>query len=101
MEFDRIKKECFWDYDISEEEINTILQENITGKKAFLFEKILLNSTRFLYDLQIFSKDDLKKLIEAYKIPSFNRDYCFRRFNMAEVYFLNKPLLIDELKWTA
>lgn len=49
----------------------------------------------------MFNKEDLKELLETYKIPQFNIDYAFRRKNIAEVYFFDKPLLIDELKWIA
>ena len=66
-----------------------------------LFEKILLNSTDMLCDLQIFKKVDLKRLIEGYEVPSFNHEYIFRRKNITEVYFLDKKLEIEELKWVA
>lgn len=95
----RIIKDCFWDYDISENDILDILKSNNIREKAFLFEKILLNSTRLFHDLKIFNKSDLKLLLDEYKLPNFNRDFAFRRKNLAEVYFFNKPLLIDDLKW--
>ncbi len=98
--FERIKKECFWDYDISIEWIKDVIEGDDFSKKQFIFEKILLNSTRLFEDLNIFSQQDLKMLIENYKIPSFNREYCERRKNLVEVYFLNKPLTIKELQWT-
>ena len=66
-----------------------------------LFEKILLNSTSLFNDLKIFDIKDIEIYLEEYKIPRFNSEYAFRIKNLAEVYFLNKPLLIDELKWVA
>jgi len=66
-----------------------------------LFEEILLNSTRLLVDLNIFKNDDLQNLIEKFKVPAFNHDYVFRRKNIAKVYFLDKSLKINELKWVA
>ncbi len=95
----RMIKECFWDYNISENDILDILKSNDIRKKAFLFEKILLNSTRLFHDLKIFNKSDLKLLLDEYKLPNFNRDFAFRRKNLVEVYFFNKPLLIEDLKW--
>ncbi len=95
----RIIRDCFWDYDISENDILDILKSNNIREKAFLFEKILLNSTRLFHDLKIFNKSDLNLLLDEYKLPNFNRDFAFRRKNLAEVYFFNKPLLIDDLKW--
>jgi hypothetical protein len=70
-------------------------------EKSFLFDKIIQNSGRLFIDLNIFKKENLKQLIEEYKIAEFNNDYLSRRKNLAEVYFFDKPLLIDELKWTA
>jgi len=99
--YDRVIKECFWDMHIEEKDINAILNSNDLRKKTFLFDKILLNSTRMLSDLKIFTRDDLKMMIENFKVPKFNADYIGRRKNMAEVFYLDKPLEIDELKWIA
>ncbi len=101
IDYSRIKKDCFWDLDISNKEIDNIANGDDFRKKSYLFEKILLNSTKLFSDLEIFKIDDLRVLVENYKIPRFNHEYAFRRKNMVEVYFFNKPLLIDELKWVA
>jgi len=97
----RVLKECFWDMNLSSDDISDIAKGDDVSKKKFLFRKLLLNSTRMLTDLKIFNQDDLKMLIETFIVPKFNHDYIFRRHNIAEVYFLDKPLLIDELKWVA
>lgn len=99
--YDRIIKDCFWDLAISEEDIKNILHSNDKKKKAFLFDKILLNSTQMLVDLQIFTIDEIKEFLNEYKVQKFNYNHIFRRKNIAEVYFLNKPLEINELKWIA
>jgi hypothetical protein len=99
--YDRIIRECFWDSDTSEEEIRGIVSGDDTRKKKQLFERILLNSSRYLRDLQLFSREDLRFLLEEYRLPEFNYDHAFRRKNIAEVFFLDKELLIDELKWIA
>ncbi|HBM16700.1 MAG TPA: hypothetical protein DD381_10220 [Lentisphaeria bacterium] len=101
IDFNRIGKECFWDLLITEKQINDIVIHGSSSEKAFLFEKILLNSTRLFEDLRIFPNDELKYLIENYRVPEFNNEFVFRRKNLAEVYFLRKPLLIEELKWIA
>jgi len=56
-------------------------------KKLFLFENILLNSTNLFKDLSIFKREDLRILLEQYRVPDFNRDYIFKRKNMAEAFF--------------
>lgn len=100
-DYERIQKECFWDLNISSYDIKNILINNDSKKVNLLFEKILLNSTALFKDLEIFDKKELETLLENYKVPRFNGEYAFRRKNMAEVYFFDKPLLIDELKWVA
>ena len=99
--YESIRKDCFWDLDISDEEIDAIIQGEDMRKKSILFEKILLNSTALFKDLALFEKEQLAQLLDSYQVPSFNADYAFRRKNLAEVYFFDKPLLIDELKWAA
>ncbi len=101
IEFSRILKECFWDVDIQASEIKEIISGQDFRKKQFLFEKILLNSTKMLRDLSMFESSELQGLLDNLKIPSFNYDYVFRRKNIVEVYFFNSKLLIDELKWVA
>jgi len=101
INYERIKKDCFWDYTFSDDEILAMAKGNDPHKRSFLFQKILRNSTALFEDLKIFDKATLKALLENYKVPTFNQDYIFRRKNLAEVYFFDKPLLIDELKWTA
>jgi len=100
-DYERIIKDCFWEFKLTMQDIDTIINGVNIDKKKFLFEKILLNSTNLLNDLAIFKQNDLIILIENYQVPKFNYEYNFRRKNSAEVYFLDKPLLIDELKWVA
>lgn len=99
--YQRIQKDCFWDLGLTSDDIKKIVDSDDIKQINMLFEKILLNSTALFHDLQIFDKKRLKMLLENYKIPQFNKEYAFRRKNMAEVYFFDKPLLIDELKWIA
>ena len=101
LDFTRLIKECFWDVDIDKFQITDIISGNDLRKKQFLFEKILLNSTKVFNDLSIFDKKELKKLLQNTKVPSFNREYVFRRKNLVEVYFFDADLLIEELKWVA
>lgn len=95
----RILKECFWDYDLSEEEIIGIVESDNSKLKMFLFQKIIANSTNMLKALRIFSKDDLKKLLESYKIPQFNHNFIKRRKDIAEFIFFGKEVSIKELRW--
>ncbi len=101
INFKRMKKDCFWDYDCSDEDIVRWANSSNVRERKFLFEKILLNSTNLFNDLKILDKKILYDLLENYKIPQFNYDYIFKRKNMAEVYFFDKAVLVNELKWVA
>jgi len=100
VNYDKILKDCFWEYDFSIDDIKNLAIGD-EREKSFLFQKILLNSTALFNSLKIFDNSTLKILIENYKVPAFNNAYIFKRKNMAEVYFLNKPLTVNELKWVA
>ena len=95
-----IIKDCFWDLNFTDRDIIEIVNSNNFKRKSFLFNKILLNSTNLFVALKIFTKNDLKMLIEKFVVPEFNYDYISRRKNIVEVFFFDKPLLIDELKWS-
>lgn len=99
VDYDRIIKDCFWDLHITADMLDNIVQGDDLYQKKMLFEKILLNSTALFKDLRIFPENELAFLLENYQVPQFNHDYAFKRKNMAEVYFFNKPLMITELKW--
>ncbi len=101
IDYQRIIKECFWDMKMEVKDIDTIVNSSDMSKKIFLFEKLLLNSTQMFQDLLLFKKDELEKLLENFKIPRFNKEYIAKRKNMVEVYFFDKPLEVDELKWIA
>jgi hypothetical protein len=100
VNYDKILKDCFWEYNFSIDDIKNLAIKD-EREKSFLFQKILLNSTALFNALKIFDNNTLKILIENYKVPTFNNAYISKRKNMAEVYFLNKPVTINELKWVA
>ena len=99
--YKRIIKDCFWDLNFKVDDIQKIISSKDIQKRSFLFNKILLNSTNMFQSLKIFTVDEIKYFLDELEIPKFNYDYIFKRKNMAEVYFLDRPLLIDELKWIA
>ena len=101
MKYERLIKECFWDYNFKDEDIERLLHSSDFQDKQFLYEKILINSTNLLGDMQLFNKEDLKKLTDTYQIPSFNQEYIHKRHNIIQYFFFDEPLEIDELKWVA
>ncbi len=101
MNLDRINKECFWEYNFTNEEIVRMAKSNNLKVKLFLLGKILANSTNLFSDLRIFSLKEIENLLEIIKIPNFKREYFERRKNLIEFYFFGKPLKVEELKWQA
>lgn len=101
FDFYRVQKECFWDISMSEEMLYNIINSQDMKKKQYVFEKILLNSTKIFSDLKIFNKNELKDFTKNINVSSFNRAHILRRKNLVEVYFFNKELQVDELKWVA
>ncbi|MBN2823718.1 MAG: hypothetical protein JXQ76_00215, partial [Campylobacterales bacterium] len=63
INFNRIQKECFWDYKLSDDDIKRLSSSTIPKEQKFLFEKILLNSSAMFNDLKIFDTQQLKALI--------------------------------------
>jgi len=97
----KIAKDCFWEYHFSAEDIEHIFKNTEKREKQFLFEKILLNSHELLNDMKLFNQQDLQIMLNKYIIPPFNKEYIHRRKNIVDYYFFNKPLEINELKWSA
>ncbi len=98
-DLDRIRRECFWETTMTPQDILRMARAGNREEKRFIFEKILLNSTHLLNDISIFDLDDLKELVENYKLPQFNREHAAKRKNLVEVFFFDKDLVIDELLW--
>jgi len=96
-----ILKECFWEYNFTEDDIIALAKSQNRQEKMFLFTKILENAKELIKSMKIFDKNDLEYLIESYNLPTFKRNYMARRLNIIEYYFLDKPLTISELKWVA
>jgi len=96
-----IIRDCFWEYNFSEDDITSLAKSKDKQEQLFLFSKILENSKHLLKSMKIFSKNDLERLTNLYALPSFKYEYMARRINIVEYYFLDKPLTINELKWIA
>ncbi len=93
-------KEIFWgDYAISEDEIKEMIQNGSDYDKKVLFQKIIANSSDIIKDLSYFKKDDLKKLLYEYKIPTFNKEFIQKRVLIAKRLFFKEPCFIRELEW--
>jgi hypothetical protein len=97
-QFERICRECFWDYTISPEEIQKIISEASYQEKKKLFVKILFNSTDRLADLQLFSENDLQRLLNE-PIPAAKSNYMERRIGVLKYLLLHEKNPVKGLEW--
>jgi len=98
-EIETIIKECFWDYDFSENDISNILENGSEKEKIFIFSKILENSCNVLKALKIFNDIELSELLRLYKVPKFNSDFLNKRYKIIKYLILKESVDIPELKW--
>jgi hypothetical protein len=61
-----IIKECYWDYTITIEEVEKIVQSDSLRMKSKLFHKIIYNSTDRLQSLSLFKNEDLTDLFNSF-----------------------------------
>ncbi len=93
-------KEIFWgDYKLDEKEAINLIKNGSWQEKKFIFQKILQNSRNLLKDLSYFKKDDLKKLLNEYKIPNFTKEFLEKRVKIAKNFFFGEKVTIRELEW--
>lgn len=97
-QFARIKKECFWDYNISIDEILNIVQAGTYREKKKLFFKILYNSTDRLSDLMLFSESDLKSLFKE-SLPEHKSNYIQKRIAILKYLLLHETVEKTGLEW--
>ncbi|MDD3044942.1 MAG: hypothetical protein PHF33_05740 [Candidatus Delongbacteria bacterium] len=96
---ERIVEECYWDYKITPVEIINIADGNDNRLKKKLFEKILHNSSRKLYDLDIlFDKVTLKQMFDEFK-PSYNMFYIERYVLVLRNLMFGENNRIEALEW--
>lgn len=96
---ERIKENCFWDYNFTDEEILKMANNGTEHEVNFLFNKIFANSTRPEWDLRIFPKDIMFKKLKEYKPPRFNNKYFSHRLKVLKFIFDIDKTPIEELAW--
>lgn len=94
----QIIKECFWDYNVSNEDINNILLNNDSREIKKLFSKILYNSQDKLLALSIFTNMQLKECFSDFKI-TYNHKYITKHFLVLKSILLHEHTYIESLAW--
>lgn len=75
----KLNRECFWEYHMSNLEIIEMAQKGSSQEKFFLFGKIMENSSDILKGLSVFSLSDQKAMVRRYKPPKFNYKRVLQR----------------------
>ena len=91
-------KDCVWDYNVSEDELQNIALGTDTKKKQWLFNRIVYNSPDKMRDLSIFTEKDLRNLFDNFKLSA--------RFGLTPDSFralrntmLNERQYIEKFQW--
>lgn len=93
-----IVKECYWDYNIDENDLENILKSNDDREKKKLFSKIMYNSKDKLLSLKLFSKEQLEDLFQDFKI-TYNQKYTLKHFLILKSLLLGEKNYIKSLEW--
>ncbi|MGI5172130.1 hypothetical protein H0R92_00820 [Treponema sp. OMZ 840] len=91
-------KDCFWDYNISEDELKNIACGSDIKKKQWLFNRIVYNSPDKIHDLSIFNKKDLQNLFDNFKL-SARLGLSSDSFSALRNTMLNERQYIEKFQW--
>lgn len=95
----RIRRDCLWEYRLSDSEILAMANNGTDAEKRFLFNKILENSTDVLRAIEIFSTADQRALTLAYRPPRFNHAFFDRRHKIVSFFVTGQEVDIPALRW--
>jgi len=91
-------KDCFWDYTISEDELQNIALGTDIKKKQWLFNRIVYNSRDKMRDLSIFTEKDLQNLFDNFKL-SARFGPSPDSFTALRNTMLNERQYIEKFQW--
>jgi hypothetical protein len=92
-------KNCYWDMDVSVDDLLKFARSDNFRIKMGLFQKILYNAkNRILLLKMLFDENDLKKLFDNVDI-SYMKDMIEPRYLILRNILLNENNKIDFLEW--
>ena len=91
-------KDCFWDYTISEDELQNMACGIDIKKKQWLFNRIVYNSCDKMRDLSIFAEKDLRNLFDNFKVSARFGLTC-DSFTALRNTMLNERQYIEKFQW--
>ena len=95
----KLNRECFWEYHMSNFEIIEMAQKGSSQEKFFLFGKIMENSSDVLKSLSVFSLSDQKAMVRRYNPPKFNYSFLGKRHKIIKYFLTGEKIDIPELRW--
>ncbi len=95
---DEIIKDCYWDYNISSDDIKSIIESHNFRMKKKLFSRIMYNSRDRLKSLSIFDKEELKELFDSFS-ASYNKRYINRQIKILRNILFGENNYISGLEW--
>jgi len=99
ISYNQLIKDCFWDYNIDENDISNMVQSDDFRRKEKLFSKIIYNSTDKARTLQtLFDKETLQKLFDTFS-STYNKKYIDRYVLVLKNILLNENNHIESLAW--
>jgi hypothetical protein len=95
---DRIIKECYWDYNITKDDLKSILASDNKRDMKKVFSKIIYNSKDKLLSLQLFSKQQLHEFFADFKV-TYNEKYITNHVLILKTLLLGEKNHIKSLEW--
>ena len=98
-QYDRIIKECFWDYHVSPDTIEKILTSNDMRAKQKIFSKIIYNASDKVVVLShMFDQKTLKILFDNF-VVTYNKEYIDKQVLLLRNILLGEKNRIESLEW--
>ena len=95
---EKIIKECYWDYNITKDDLKKILDSKDTRDIKKLFSKIIYNSKDKLLSLKLFTTAQLEEFFQDFKV-TYNEKYISKHILVLKNLLLNEKNHIKALEW--
>jgi len=95
---ERIRKECFWDYNITSKDIEKIFHSGSKYEKKKLFDKIFFNSKDKISDLSLFTTKELREFFIDLNL-NYCAKYIIRHILILKFLFFNEKVDVKGLEW--
>jgi len=95
---EKIIKDCFWDSNITVDDLRGIVVKNNSREMKKLFSKIIYNSKDKLQALQLFTQEQLNEFFSDFKV-TYNEKYITKHLLVLKSLLLNEKHNIKGLEW--